>query len=353
MRRFQLLLRNEVKLFRTAVPIHLVAILQPTVMYLLMTVILVHPTFDMNVARPSSDHLGADLVAALKQVGSPIGLPYVHPILVDWDGGDVTRQVVVVEERAGVPVAVQYYGLIDSNLVKNFRNRLTAAALRLWSAELGDRAMTVEQHAWLPRDVSYNVYFGMALLPMTTFLAASVIGAALTAQEFEFRTVVEYRLAPTPVGLILGARLTRLVLSALLSAGILLLTVGLVNDAWPGAVWLVGLILLPLAVMAGCLGIVAGLVFRKSIPAFLVGLVASFVGWILGSSFGLAAGFGIGYQRISRLTPFTHAVELLFPRYYGAAVGAPVVSALVLALMAGGMVVLTGQVYRWRILRRE
>jgi len=349
MGRFQLLLRSEIKLFRTAMPIHLVAILQPMVMYLLMTVILVHPTFDMNVARPGSDWL----IAALEQVGSPIGLPYVHPILVEWGGDGVTRQVVAVEERDGAPTAVQYYGLIDSNLVKNFRNRLTAAALRLWNAELGPRAVTVEEHAWLPRDVSYKVYFGLALLPMATFLAAALIGAVLTAQEFEFRTVVEYRLAPAPLGMILGARLARLALSALLAAGILLLAIGLANGAWPGEIWLVGLILLPLAVMAGCLGIVAGLVFRKSIPAFLVALVASFVGWIMGSAFGLAAGFGAGYERISRLTPFTHAVELLFPRYYGATVGAPVVSALMLALMAGGMTALAALAYHWRIRKQE
>jgi hypothetical protein len=352
MRRFQLLLRNEFKLFRTAVPIHVVAILQPTVMYLLMTVILVHPTFDMEVARPDSD-LGGDLVDSLGQVGSPIGLPYVRPVIVEWDGGDVARQVIAVEEREGVPTAVQYYGLIDSNLVKNFRNRLTAAALRLWDATLGDRAVTVEQHAWLPRDVSYNVYFGMAMLPMTTFLAAAAIGAVLTAQEFEFRTVVEYRLASAPLGLILGGRLTRLVLSGLLSAVILWLAVGLVNNAWPSDAWLMVLILFPLAVTAGCLGIVAGLLLCKSIPAFLVALVGTFVGWILGSSFGLGASFGTGYERISRLTPFTHAVELLFPRYFGATVGSPGVSALVLALMAGGMVALTAVVYRWRIVTQE
>jgi ABC-type multidrug transport system permease subunit len=364
MRRFGLLLRNEVKLFRTAVPIHLVAILQPTVMYLLMTTILVHPTFDMNVAWPGTgwsgeDRLGdltAGLVVALQQVGSPIGLPYVHPILVDWDGGSVSRQVIAVKEGDGPsnagPVAVQHYGLIDSNLVKNFRNRLTAAALRLWDADLGGRAVTVEQHAWLPRDVSYNVYFGMALLPMATFLAAAAIGAVLTAQEFELGTVAEYRLAPAPLGLILAGRLVRLVLSALLAAGILLLAVGLLNDAWPSAAWLVGLVLLPLAVMAGCLGILAGLLLGKSIPAFLVALVSTFVGWILGSSFGLAAGFGVSYERLSRLTPFTHAVELLFPRYYGAPVGSPGASALVLVLMAGGLVALTALAYRWRILRQ-
>jgi hypothetical protein len=352
MRRFRLLLRNELKLFRTAVPIHLVAILQPTALYVLMTVILVYPTFDMVVARPSSD-LGADLLASLEQVGSPIGSSYVNPILVDWGDGDVARQVVAVEERGGVPTAVQYYGLIDSNLVKNYRNRLTAAALRLWDAELGPRAVTIEQHAWLPRDVSYNVYFGLALLPMATFLAAAIIGAALTAQEFEFRTVVEYRLAPAPPGLILGGRLVRLALTALLSAGILCLAVGLVNDTWPADPWLVGLVLLPLALMAGCLGIVAGLLLRKSIPAFLVALVATFVGWIMGSAFGLAASFGTSYARISRLTPFTHAVELLFPCYFGAAVGSPAVSATVLALMAGGMVALAAVVYRWRLLGQE
>lgn len=352
MRRFQMLLRNEIKLFRTAVPIHLVAILQPTVLYLLMIDILVHPTFDVNVARPTTD-LGAGLVAALEQVGSPIGLPYVYPVLVDWDGGPVARQVIAVEERDGVPVAVQHYGLIDSNLVKNFRDRLTAAGLRLWDAELGPRAVTVEQYAWLPRDVSYNVYFGMALLPMATFLAAAIIGAILTAQEFEFRTVVEYRLAPVPQGLILGGRLARLVLSALLSAGILWLAAGLANDVWPRDVWLVGLILLPLAVIAGCLGMVAGLLLCKSIPALLVALVASFAGWIVGGAFGLAASFGTTYETISHLTPLCHAVELLFPCYFGATIGSPAVSALVLVLMAGGMVALTMLVYRWRIQGQE
>ncbi|NIV32117.1 MAG: hypothetical protein GWN58_22345, partial [Anaerolineae bacterium] len=120
MARFRLLLVNEFKLFRTAIPIHLVAIFQPTVMYLLMAVILVHPTFDIYVDRPTTED-GWALVAAMEEVGSPIGLPYINPILIDWDGGSVSRQVVAVGEQSGAPTAVQHYGLIDSNLVKNFR----------------------------------------------------------------------------------------------------------------------------------------------------------------------------------------------------------------------------------------
>jgi ABC-type multidrug transport system permease subunit len=348
MNRFRLLLVNEFKLFRMAIPIHLIAILQPTLMYLLMSDILVHPTFDMNVVRPVSAE-GYSLVAAMEEVGSPIGLPYIRPILVDWNGGAVARQMISIENRNGTPTAVQTYGLIDSNIVKNFRNRLTAAALRLWNEELGRRAVTVEQHPWLPHDVPYSVYFGLALLPMTASLAASVIGGILTAQEFELETIVEYRLAPAPAPLILGARLTRLVLTALIAEGMLLVAVGLVTGVWPDALWKVALILLPVAAIAGCLGVIAGLLVRKSILAFLVGLVTSFVAWIMGSAFGLAAGFSGWYEFLSRLTPNTHAVELLFPRYYGTEIGKPFVSVLVLVFMATAMLAPTLLVYQWRV----
>lgn len=351
MDRLGLLLGNEIRLFRTAIPIHLVAILQPTIMYLLMSTILVHPTFDMEVARPVTDE-GKALVAAMERVGSPIGLPYIRVHLVDWQGGSVGRQVVVMEDRSGVPTAVQHFGLIDSNLVKNYRNRLTAAGFILWSEALGRQAVVVDERPWLPRDVSYLVYFGMALLPMTTFVAASMLGAILAAQEFEFGTVVEYRLAPLAPGWILAARLVRLVLAALLSASILLVTVGLLTSAWPTRLLLILLVVVLLAIVAGGLGTVAGLLFRRIIPAFLVALLASFVGWLMGSAFGLAAGFGGWYERLSRLTPSTHAVELLFPCYYGTTIGRPAVSLLVLGAMALAMVGLTVLAYRRRILRR-
>jgi ABC-type multidrug transport system permease subunit len=362
MTRFRLLLVNEFKLSRTALPIHLVVLLQPTVMYLLMSVILVHPTFDMYVIQPNSPE-GGDLVAAMGQVGSPIGVPYINPIAPERNAAESVRrteeegaghrQVIRVETRDGVPTAVQRYGLIDSNIVKNFRNRLTAAALRVWDEELGPRAVSVEEHPWLPRDVPYMVYFGMAMLPMTAFLVASVLGAVLTAQEFEQRTILEYRLASAPVSLVLGARLTRLLITAYLAAWILLVAVGFRAGAWPDSLWRVALILLPVSLMAGGIGIVAGLLLRKTIPAFLVGLVGSFVCWLLGSAFGLAAGFSRGYEMVSRLTPNTHAVELLFPSYYGIGIGAPLVSVLALLFFGGAMLVLTSLVYRWQVVRQE
>ena len=164
MNRFALLLRNEFKLFRTAVPVHLIGIFQPALMFSLMALVLVTPTFDMNVMH----HLGDELIRAMRQVGSPIGQPYIKPILVETIPGQeiLGGQLIEFEGGAGNQTAVQRFGLIDSNMVKNFRNRLTAAALVMWDELLGEKAVFIEQEPWLPRDIPYSVYFGMAMMPL-------------------------------------------------------------------------------------------------------------------------------------------------------------------------------------------
>jgi ABC-type multidrug transport system permease subunit len=230
---------------------------------------------------------------------------------------------------------------------------LTAAALRLWNAALGDAAVTVEEHPWLPEDVPYTVYYGIAMLPMATFVGAVFIGGILTAQDFEFRTIEEFRLAPIAPVWILGARLVRLVLSAYLSAGAMLLAIGWQTGYWPDSLWRVGLVLLPIAIVGGSLGIIIGLVFRRSIPSLLTGLIAAIGSWILGGAFGLVSGFGKLYQGLGRLTPNVYALELLFPRYYGTQVGKPLFAVLALALFSVSLPGLVFFAYRWRVLRQE
>jgi hypothetical protein len=353
MRRFFLLLRNEIQLFRTTLPIHLVAVFQPVIFFLLMSAILVYPTFDINVVEPTTSE-GRALVAAMERVRSPIGLPYIDVIQLRpeeaLDPG--LRQVIDVESRDGTPTAVQHFGLVDSNQVKNLRDRLTAAALILWNDELGDRAVTVVERAWLPADVPYAVYYGIGMLPMVSFMAAIFVGGILTAQDVEFGTITEYRLSPVSVALILGARLARLTLTGMLAASTLLLVAGWRTGFWPSSPGRIALVILPMAVTGAGLGIVVGLLLQRSIPTLLVGLVTSLGGWIMGSAFGLAAGFGGPYEAVSRLMPNTHAVELLFPCYYGIVVGAPLRSAIFLAFVSLGTLALTGFIYHQRVLRR-
>jgi hypothetical protein len=354
MKRFRLLLFNEFKLFRTTIPIHIIGFFQPALMFSLMALILVKPTFDMHVVRPTTP-LGEELVRAMQEVGSPIGEKYIHPILVDpvSSGNFPGGQVIIVETVDGTPTAVQYFGLIDSNIVKNYRNRLTAAALSVWNNSLEGYSITIDQHPWLSQDIPYAVYFGMAMLPLAAFLAAALIGAFLTAQEFEFNTIIEYRLSPISMSLIVGTRLVRLSLTGLLSALVLMTAVGFIGGFWPSSLLWAVTIFLGMAILGGCLGTTAGLILQSTLPSFVIGLATSFFFWILGSAFGLSAGFGGAYEAVSRWMPNTYAVELLFPLYYRVDIGASQPAIIVLTTACMILILLTSFTYRRKVLTRQ
>lgn len=353
MKRFILLLRSEFRFFLTAPVVHLIAIIQPTLMYILMSVIMVVPTFEMRIADPSTQ-LGKDFLAAAEQVGSPIGPDYIEPVLVE-DASPGHRQVIEVLEINGVPTAQQRYGYIDSNLVKNLRNRLTAALLVLWNSELGDQAILIQEHPWLPQDIPYTVYFGMAMIPLAAYLAAAMIGGYLMAQEFENGTILSYKLCPTPFRLILAARITRLVVTSLLAAIILYITLGLITGVWSSSLLAILAILLPLILIASCIGLIAGMLTRSSLPSFLIALASAFAFWLIGSGFGLAAGFSPLFEKISRFIPNTPVIEMLFPYFYfGKQVAAqPLLANLQLIAYVIGLIIAASLVYKKRILSKE
>jgi hypothetical protein len=345
-----LMLRNELVLSRTQLNIHLVGLLQPTVFYLLMALILVHPTSQLNVVEPSRDE-GRDLVEAMRAVVSPIGEPYIEPVLVSADEARGLRFVVAVEEREGELTAVHHFGTIDANKLKNLRNRLTAAALYLWNLRLGPRAVRITEHPTLPHDLPYRAYFGMSMLALAAMIAAGLIGAALIAHEQEKRTSLEYRLAPVWGGLPLTVRLLRLTVMGLLSVVLLLMTNGLMNGGfWPSSLALIFVILTPVALFGASLGTLMGLLFRRMLPSFLSTLVVTITCWFFGSSFGPASMYGGLYELFSWATPDTYAVQLMFPLFYGDSIAPPLTAAVTLCAFALGAVTLVSVVYHRRVL---
>ena len=314
MNRLALLLRNEFNLFRTAPIIHLIAILQPTLMFLLMAAIMVVPTIDMRVLKPTSE-AGLDLIAAMDAVTSPIGPDYIETILVEENGAG-HKQIIEIIDQNGKKTALQRYGFIDSNLVKNLRNRLTAALLLMWNNDLGEAAVQINEHPWLPIDISYTVYFGMAMIPLASYLAAAMIGGYLMAQEFEHGTILSYRLCPSSIYLQLAAKLIRLLVTGLAAAGLLYVCLGLMTGVWGRSPFQIILILIPLTLIAACIGLIAGLLTRSTLPSFLISLASAFLFWLVGSGFGLAAGFSDLFEKISRFLPNTPVVEMMFPQFY-------------------------------------
>ena len=348
MKRFIYLLKCEFKLAMTALPIQIIAILQPTVLFLLMGAVLVEPTFDMNILDSNFQN-SQPLIQAMEEVGSPIGEPYINPILVEPSSNENVPQVIEVTTEGNQSTAIQHYGLIDSNLVKNFRNRLTSAGLILWNERLGNQAIKIEQQPLLPRDVPFKLYFGMALLPAAVFIAAVFTGSVLTGQDFEFDTIAEYRLTPYPLMLPLAARLTRLLLTGLIGGCTLLLSIGFTTGYWPFNFLILLIILIPIGLSAAGLGVSAGLLFKRTIPSFVICLALSFALWILGSAFGLAQSFGGLYSALSALTINTHTVYLLFKQYYGFNATRPLFSASVITAITLVILLVTTRLYQKRL----
>jgi hypothetical protein len=348
MKRFWILFVNEFKLTRTAVPSHIVAIIQPTILYLFMGAILGSPFMAMNLRQPDTP-IGEALQVALQEEGSPIGDRYVNLNLVEQSQPGNLRQVIVVEEENGTATAVQRYGLIDANHVKNLRNRLTSAALSLWSAELGDQAVTIQEHPWLPKDNPHKFYFGMGLLPMAMFLATIMLGSVLTSQDFEFGTIQEERLAPSNIALPVLTRITRVTLYAYLSVILLLLVSGSMTGFWPASVWPVFAALLPVGIIGGGFGIVLGLIFRSSVTVYVLSMALSMALWLFGNSFGLT-NFGGLYAFFTQLSPNSYAVELIFPQFFGRKISLPhMPPELALTIGVVGMISAALLTYRWRV----
>ena len=108
-----------------------------------------------------------------------------------------------------------------------------------------------------------------------------------------------------------------------------------------------------MAIIGGCLGTTVGLILQSTLPSFVIGLAASFFTWILGSAFGLSAGFGGAYEAVSRWMPNTYAVELLFPLYYRVGIGVSQPAILVLTSACTIMILLTTFIYQQKVLKRQ
>jgi hypothetical protein len=349
-RHFIRLIWNEFLLVRSNLAVLLIAVFQPALLYFLMTLVLVHPTFDLNFV-PSDNPDDERLLQAMNEVGVQSGVPYINPIILSTPSFSTGSQYIQIVEDGGVPVAVQHFALVDSNMVKNYRNRLTAAGLIVWNEELGRGGIKITEKPLLPVDVPYRVYFGLAVAPMAAFLATMLIGATSTTHDFENDTFLEYRLSPLHTGRIMAARIMRTMLFGYFAAGVLFIMIWLLSGYKPHSWIMSAVYLLPICLIGSSLGVSIGLAIRRPLPAFVLSLASTFVFWLLGGAFGLPSGFNSYYQIVSKFIPNTHVVELMFPLFYGIQVGTPIISAGILVVQSMLSLLIVGRLYNIKAVR--
>jgi hypothetical protein len=185
------------------------------------------------------------------------------------------------------------------------------------------------------------------LLHLLATVAAPELGLSLAAVTID-EGIAGYREQTVAWARTLAARLARLAVTALLSAVLIIPAVGLVTGVWPDSLLLVAAILLPLAVAAGCVGVLYGLAFRATLPAFFSALVTAFGSWIVGDAFKPAAAVGGWYESASMLTPNHYAIHALFPRFYGTGLGGVTTAQSLIVLSAAAVAGMAAAVIAYR-----
>jgi ABC-type multidrug transport system permease subunit len=169
---------------------------------------------------------------------------------------------------------------------------------------------------------------------MGIFLGTAITSAILTAYEFENGTILEMYMSPRPDWQHMLIQFLRIIGIGFISAIINISSVGWISGVWPTNIIDMIFPICLLALAGGSLGMLAGFITRKALPAFLISLVVSLLNWLFGNSFGLSTGFTGWYETFSYFAPNRYLVEILFPHYYHVHAGSTTLAWLMLSLIS-------------------
>jgi len=355
-RRFWWLLQAEFRLTKGLLPFHFIGIVLPLVDFFLLVQFGPTVALTMYTAADGSPQAArlVTAMASLRAEGVPDGPYYIdpQPLPAGAQLGPTVQDAVEMQAHGEGVQVTHRFANIDSNLVKNYRNRLTGAALDVWEEELGGRAVALDLEPRYAIESGYARYFGMGLLVLAAFMSSVFIGASLMAKDFEDGTILEARLSPVSPALILAARLVRLVLTSLVAVGLAAGVTGVLLGIWPDDLWRFAGLMVLCTVTTASYGLTVGLLVRRLLPSFLLGLVTAVALWIVGGGFALPLVLGPALRALSRLAPTTYMIQLLIPLYYPGSASDPA-ALLIVAGCAIGAFVLLVAVYRMTVLRQR
>lgn len=341
MKRLGLVIKKELLSVKANLPFNLVTVLSPILFFLMFALMLAQDISLPVVVHPGPDQ--SELSEHIAGFSTPGGTPYfttvVSPEPLERTG---YANKIEVEEEPGLAGGiitgriVQYFEDVNSNMTKNFRNRLTGAVSSYLGGYLGGGAISVEEITQYPRDIPWSVSFGASTLAMGILLAGLLFGSLSFTQEWEQEVHKFLTLSPVKPWWVLGGKMVAGVLKGLLATLLFLGVLGLLTRAIP-ARW--GLLTGTIVLAYGCmvsLGMLVGILSRSTLVSFLVSLVGTLALWIAGGGFGSMAVFGQWMYRLSLLNPATHTLDLVRYVYFG---GSARIHAGVTALIISNLVV--------------
>lgn len=314
---------KELTSIKENVPFNLATVVSP-LLFLLAFAVMVSGGITIPVeTQPAASE--SAFLRATAEYRAPDGTPYLEleaaPAEGAPDGRSADRYIVedelAVSEEAATGAVVHLVNDANSNMTKNYANRLTGALVDYVDAGRDSGTIEVVEQTRYEEDIPWDESFAVSTLVFGAMLAGLLFGQLSMTSEWENATAKLLVLSPRPAASVVAGKVAAAFLKALVAGAVLVGVVALMyGRAIVNVPWLVASLCLMYATFAS-LGLALGIVVRSTMTAFLVSLVAALCLWVAGGGFGDLSYFGEAAQAVGAANPATYALDAVRCAYFG------------------------------------
>ncbi len=306
MRRFLIFLRTELLAARASIMFHIAAFASP-LMFLMV--------FALNLGEDITFPIMIEGSSPFRETAlsyaSPAGVPYLKQ-------DDAMRSITLKETE---PVRVESGVLrgrlslgineINTNLTKNYRNRVTGALSAQFSKSFPGRAVTITEHPLYEKEPRWVHFFSVSICLFGILLSGFLFGSLSFTNEWESNAAKIMMLSPRGPALLLAGKLAGAFCKGGLTMTIYLVCSYLITGISLAASWL----LVPFFLFAYFFSITAGMVVglhaRQTLVSFIVSLIGALVLWVFGGGFGTSGATPGLIKTVTGFNPVNSLLKLL------------------------------------------
>ncbi len=241
-----------------------------------------------------------------------------------------------MDEEAASGTVVHLVNDVNSNMTKNYGNRLTGALVDYIGKGRSSCTVEVMEQTRHAVDIPWDESFAVSTLVFGAMLAGLLFGQLSVTGEWENATAKLLALSPRPAATVVIGKVTAAFFKAIVAGAVLVGVVALMYHRELASVpWLIAALCLTYVTFAS-LGLALGISVRSTMTAFLVSLVISLCLWVAGGGFGDLSYFGQAAQVVGMANPAMYALDAVRYAYFGG----PTAPAPLAVLAAGAVLTL-------------
>lgn len=322
MKRILLIIKKELVSVKGNLPFNIVTIIIPLLFMFMFAVLLNQGISSAVLVSPGSSD--SQFTNYLNNYSTPYGVNYFKPTAAE----DVTQltgysnKIEVIEEPHMVNnqvqgKIVQYFADINTNVTKNYQNRLDGAVASYLKNFMNNQWISVNEFPQFEKDISWSLSYSLNSIVFGMMLTGLLFGSLSFTQEAENDIFKFLILSPmNPVSILTG-KICSGVIKGFVSTGIftmiLAASMSKLPDNW--GIFILGVLLTYILIIS--LGLIIGMLASSTLPAFFLSLVISLTLWIAGGGFGSLALFSEFVQELAVLNPATHILNIIRYSYFG------------------------------------